>query len=216
MTRVPGRPRSEKSREAILSAAFDLLVDRGYAGFTIEAVASAALAGKTTIYRWWPTKAELAVDAFFETTNTDLRFPDTGSAEGDFRAQIERLAVLLAGKSGRALAEMLGGARSDQALASALGERWLTPRRAWGRARILRAKDAGELHDTVDPDAALGVLYGPLYAPLLFGGTVPEMNAVRAHLDIACRGVFRRHNPSGIEEPLTSLIALEAECGEGD
>jgi AcrR family transcriptional regulator len=191
MTRVPGRPRSEKSREAILAAAFDLLVDRGYAGFTIEAVAAAAGAGKTTIYRWWPTKAELAADAFFQMTDTELRFPDTGSAKGDFRAQIETLAALLQGRTGRALAEMLGGARSDSVLASALGERWLAPRRAWGRDRILRAKEDGELHESTNLDAALGVLYGPLYAPLLFGGAVPDLSAVRAHLDIACRGIFR-------------------------
>ncbi|OYW61748.1 MAG: hypothetical protein B7Z31_02345 [Rhodobacterales bacterium 12-65-15] len=192
MTRVPGRPRSEKSQEAILTAAFDLLVGRGYAGFSIEAVAAAAGAGKTTIYRWWPTKAALAVDAFFQMTDTDLRFPDTGSAEGDFRAQIEALAGLLSGRSGRALAEMLGGARTDAALGAALGERWLQPRRAWGRERMAQALQAGEVRAGTDPDAALGILYGPLYAPLLFGGTVPDLAAVRAHLDIACRGIFAR------------------------
>lgn len=191
MTRVPGRPRSEKSTEAILVAAFDLLVSKGYAGFTIDAVAAAAGAGKTTIYRWWPTKAELAVDAFFHRTDADLRFPDTGTAEGDFRAQIERLAELLADQVGRALAEMLGGARTDKTLAAALGVRWLAPRRAWGQARIARAREEGELLDGVDLDAALGVLYGPLYTPLLFGGVVPQASAVRAHLDIACRGIFR-------------------------
>ena len=191
MTRVPGRPRSEKSTEAILVAAFDLLVSKGYAGFTIDAVAAAAGAGKTTIYRWWPTKAELAVDAFFHRTDSDLRFPDTGTAEGDFRAQIERLAELLADQAGRALAEMLGGARTDKTLSAALGTRWLAPRRAWGQARIARAREAGELLDGVDLDAALGVLYGPLYKPLLFGGVVPKAPAVRAHLDIACRGIFR-------------------------
>ncbi len=191
MTRVPGRPRSEKSTEAILVAAFDLLVSKGYAGFTIDAVAAAAGAGKTTIYRWWPTKADLAVDAFFHHTDSDLRFPDTGTADGDFRAQIERLAELLADKAGQALAEMLGGARTDRTLSAALGVRWLEPRRAWGKARIARAKEAGELLGGVDLDAALGVLYGPLYTPLLFGGVVPQADAVRAHLDIACRGIFR-------------------------
>ena len=190
MTRVPGRPRSEKSREAILTAAFDLLVERGYSGFTIEAVAAAAGAGKTTIYRWWPTKAELAVDAFFQMTDTDLAFPDTGTARGDFCAQIERLADLLQGRAGRALAEMLGGARSNAALGAALGERWLAPRRAWGKIRMARAAQQGELREGTDPDAALAILYGPLYAPLLFGGTVPNLSAVRDHLKIACRGIF--------------------------
>ena len=173
-----------------MGAAFDVLVERGYSGFTIEAVAAAAGAGKTTIYRWWPNKADLAVDAFFQMTDTDLAFPNTGTAKGDFKAQIERLAELLQGRAGRALAEMLGGARTDVKLGIALGTRWLAPRRAWGKLRIARAEQEGDLQEGTDPDAALGILYGPLYAPLLFGGSVPGLEAVRAHLDIACRGIF--------------------------
>jgi len=192
-SRVTGRPRSETSREAILEAAFRLLVARGYAGFAIEAVAAAAGAGKTTIYRWWRSKAELAVDAFFHATQAELRLPETGSAEADFRAQITELAALLRGERGRALAAMLGGARADPTLAQALGSRWLEPRRRWGVARMTRAAEAGDLRPGVEPDAALAVLYGPLYTPLLFGGEVPGPAAVAAYLDIACAGIFARH-----------------------
>ncbi len=190
-SRVPGRPRSETSREAILDAAFAILAERGYAGFAIEPVAAAAAAGKTTIYRWWATKADLAVDAFFHATEAELRFPDTGSAQGDFRAQIADLARLLRGPRGRVLAAMLGGARTDPGLARALGERWLQPRRVWGFARMSRALAAGELRPGVQPGPALAVLYGPLYTPLLFGGDGPSIDAVEAYLEIACAGVFR-------------------------
>lgn len=185
-----GRPRSEKSRDAILGAAFQLLIERGYAGFTIEAVAAAANAGKTTVYRWWPTKAALAVDAFFHATSDELALPDSESAEADFRAQIGELAELLRAERGQAFAAMLGGARSDPVLAQALGERWLEPRRKWGFARMMRAAAQGALQPGVDPSAALALLYGPLYTPLLFGGQVPEQAAVSAYLDIACRGIF--------------------------
>jgi AcrR family transcriptional regulator len=186
-----GRPRSESSREAILDAAFRLLVERGYAGFGIEPVAAAAGTGKTTIYRWWTSKDELAVEAFFHATRTELSFPDTGTAEGDFRAQIMELAELLRGERGRALAGMLGGARTDAALARALGERWLAPRRAWGFERMSRARAAGELRDGVEVGAALAVLYGPLYTPLLFGGEVPGPKETADYLNIACCGIFR-------------------------
>lgn len=189
-SRVTGRPRSENTRDAILEAAFRLLVERGYAGFAIEPVAAAAGAGKSTIYRWWKDKAELAVDAFFHATTAELHLPDTGSAEADFRAQIAELASLLAGARGRALAGMLGGARLDSALGQALGKRWLAPRREWGIARMTRAKAEGQLHEGVDVGAALAVLYGPLYAPLLFGGEIPAAAEVSACLDVACRGIF--------------------------
>lgn len=178
------------SREAILTAAFDVLVARGWSGFAIEAVASEAGSGKTTIYRWWRSKAELAVDAFFHATEAELRFPDTGSAEGDFRAQILELAELLRGPRGRALAAMLGGARTDPGLGRALGQRWLEPRRRWGLERMTKAQANGELRQGVEPQAALAVLYGPLYAPLLFGEHVPAAPAVEAYLRIAVAGVF--------------------------
>jgi AcrR family transcriptional regulator len=185
-----GRPRSEKSRAAVLDAAFRLLVDRGYAGVTIEAVAAAAGAGKTTIYRWWRSRAELAVDAFFFATEEELRFPDTGSAEGDFRAQITELARLLRGERGRALAAMLGAALTEPELRSALGERWLAPRQGWGREKMNQAATAGELRQGVDIQAALSVLYGPLYVPLLFGGEIPSAKQVQAYLNVACSGIF--------------------------
>jgi AcrR family transcriptional regulator len=190
--RAPGRPRSETSREAILRAAFALLAERGYGAFAIEGVAARARVGKTTIYRWWPSKAALAIDAFLHATEVELRLPDTGSAERDFRAQITDLAALLRGPRGRALAGMLAGSGADPALGRALGERLLEPRRRWGLERMTRARDAGELRRGVVPAAALSVLYGPLWAPLLFGGDVPSGEEVADYLDIACAGVFAR------------------------
>ena len=174
-----------------MEAAFALLVERGYAGFTIEGVASIAGAGKTTVYRWWKTKADLAVEAFFHATTDELRLPDTGSARADFVEQIRELGSLLRGDRGKALAAMLGGARTDPQLAQALGERWLEPRRRWGFERMSRAAKTGELLPGVKPPAALAVLYGPLYAPLLFGGEVPSAAEVDAYLAVACAGIFK-------------------------
>ena len=190
--RVIGRPRSEKSKEAILDAAFRLLARIGYDRFTIEAVAAEAGAGKTTIYRWWKNKAALAVEAFFHATTDELAMPDTGSAQQDFREQIGQLAALLRGDRGRAFAAMLGGARSDVELARELGERWLAPRRHWGFGRMTRAQSRGELRDGVSISAALALLYGPLYSPILFGGDVPDEQAVEDYLNLACSAIFAR------------------------
>jgi AcrR family transcriptional regulator len=177
-------------RQSILDAAFRVLAERGYSGFTIEAVAEVAGAGKSTIYRWWPSKADLAVEAFFESTKAALQFPQTGSAREDFRQQITELAALLSGLRGRVFAAMLGGARSDPALAKALGERWLEPRRKWGFGRIAKAIADNETKPGIDIGAALGILYGPLYTPLLFGQDVPTETQVQAHLDLALRAIF--------------------------
>ena len=72
-----------------------------------------------------------------------------------------------------------------------MGERWLEPRRAWGIARMTQAVDRGECREGIDIHAALGVLYGPLYTPLLFGQTVPSPAQVEAHLAIALPAVFK-------------------------
>ena len=185
-----GRPRSQTSQDSILAATFMLLAERGYAGLAFETVAVRAGVGKATIYRWWTSRADLAVSAFFHGTMAELALPDTGSARDDFRNQITELAKLLRGQRGKVLAAMLGGARTDPDLARALGERWLNPRRQWGFARMMQAVKLGQCRPGIDVTAALGILYGPLYTPLLFGQEVPTEQHVQAHLAIALPAIF--------------------------
>ena len=189
-TPVRGRPRSEATRDAILEAAFRVLAERGYGGMAFEVVAEAAGSAKTTIYRWWKSKADLAVSAFFHETQSGLELPDTGSTAEDFRLQITALAELLRGPRGAVFAAMLGGARTDPELARSLGEQWLEPRRAWGVGRMSRAVLRGECPSDTNVQAALGLLYGPLYTPLLFGQDVPSETQVEAHLALAVPAIF--------------------------
>ena len=79
--RAPGRPRSEESRQSILRSTLKLLKQEGgFSELSIEAIAADAGVGKTTVYRWWPTKAALVADAFSASADHELRFPDTGDA----------------------------------------------------------------------------------------------------------------------------------------
>ena len=79
--RAPQR-RSDRARVAVLHAADDLLVERGYAGVTIEGIAVRAGVAKQTIYRWWPSKFEILMDTFLEDAAGALQIPDTGTAAG--------------------------------------------------------------------------------------------------------------------------------------
>ena len=112
-SKTRGRPRSEASREAILIAALTILVRDGYQKLTIEGVAREAGTGKSTIYRWWDGRSDLAIDAFFSAVDETLDLQDTGSAEADFRAQILGMANQLRGPTGRAFAAMLAGGRDS-------------------------------------------------------------------------------------------------------
>jgi AcrR family transcriptional regulator len=82
----PGRKRSEDSRLAIMTAAYELVVELGYPGLSVEGIAARSGTGKQTIYRWWPSKADVLLDAL--ATKADLHIPldDTGSWAGDLRA----------------------------------------------------------------------------------------------------------------------------------
>lgn len=185
-----GRPRSDASRKAILKAAFAVLKERGYEGMAIELVAERAKVGKTTIYRWWPNRAELAVDAFFDSTKTILLFPNKGSAKEDFRQQIQELAAFLSGSTGMVLAAMIAGGRTDKLLAKALGERWVMPRKKWGIERLQKAVADSECIEGLNIEAALSLMYSPIYTPMLFGMGVPTMEKIDAYLDIAFKGIF--------------------------
>ncbi|NCP19970.1 MAG: TetR/AcrR family transcriptional regulator [Erythrobacter sp.] len=187
-----GRPRSRASREAILLAALKLLIRDGYEKLTIEGVAREAGTGKSTIYRWWDGRSDLAVEAFFSAIDETLELHESGSAEDDFRAQILGMAGQLRGPAGRAFAAMLVGGRENPAVASAVRKRWLDPRRDWARMRMAWAAEAGQLQDGVEPRAALALLYSPLYSPLLFGNDVPSDKDLRACFDLAARAIFRR------------------------
>ena len=184
----PGRPRSEAAREAILDAAFAELGARGYGDFAIEVVAARAGASKSTIYRWWPDRAALAVDSFFSRTRTELTFPELGSARADFEQQICQLGDLLRRPAGQALLTMALAGRSDRKLGKAFFSRWVLPRREWGLARLARAVAEGECRRSLDLEVALDLLYGPLYWRSLAGFGVPDEAWIRQAVALTFEG----------------------------
>src|SRR3954454_16328192 len=81
----PGRKRSEESRLAILAAAAELTAEVGYAGLTIEGIAARSGTGKQTVYRWWPSKADVLLDALMTKAEMHIPIPDEGSYAADLR-----------------------------------------------------------------------------------------------------------------------------------
>ena len=129
--RPPGRPRSEESRQSILRSTLKLLKqDGGFPELSIEAIAADANVGKTTVYRWWPTKAALVADAFLASADEELRFPNTGSVQKDMSLQMKRLIRILRSKRGKIVAALIAGGQSDPELLEAFRERFLWPTKA--------------------------------------------------------------------------------------
>jgi len=95
-----GRPRSEKARLAILEAAAELLLVQGLSAVSMDAVAERAGVSKATIYRWWPTKESLALDALFnEWAAARPAARDTGSLRGDLLSLMRPWARLAASRA---------------------------------------------------------------------------------------------------------------------
>jgi AcrR family transcriptional regulator len=164
-----GRPRSEKSRRAILAAASDLLLDDGLASISMDAVAERAGTSKATIYRWWRSKELLALDVLFsEWQPPEGEWPDTGTLAGDLAALMRPWTRQLGEKPyGRVVAALISRAQDDPTFAEEYRNRFVSPRREQGRAILARAVERREISQHTDVEAALDLLYGPFYHRLL-------------------------------------------------
>src|SRR5271166_6388935 len=165
--RLPGRPRSEHSRLAILRSTLHLLQRTSFPELTIEAIAADAGVGKTTVYRWWPNKGALVVDAFASLTENKLHFPDTGSVYRDMSLQMNQFLEILRTRRGRMVASLLGAGQSDPELLEAFRERFLRPRRQEAYKTLRRGIERGELPGNLDLDLVLDTLYGAIYMRFL-------------------------------------------------
>ncbi len=166
--RPPGRPRSEESRQSILRSTLKLLKQNGgFPELSIEAIAADAKVGKTTVYRWWPTKAALVADAFFASAEEELQFPNTGSVQRDMSLQMRRVIRIFRSDRGKVVAALLAGGQSDPELLEAFRERFLWPKRRQAYQTLQRGIDRGELPADSDLDLVLDSLYGPIYMRFL-------------------------------------------------
>ena len=169
-----GRPRSEAAQQAILGAARDLLLQHGYADVTVEAIAAHAGVSKATIYRWWPGKAAVVLEAFLATTGPSPRRPDTACPAADLREQLRGLAHALAGPVGIVLRGVLAEAQSDPEVAETLRVQYLAPRRAETCRLLERARAAGRISADADVETAADTLVGPLFYRLMTGHAPPD------------------------------------------
>ena len=165
-----GRPRSEKARHAILEAAAELLLARGLGAVSMDAVAERAGVSKATIYRWWPSKEMLALDALLEWAATRAPARDTGSLRGDLLALVKPwVREITRQPFGRVIAALVTEARSDPEFAEAYRTHFVEPRREAMRAAFARAALRGEVSADLDVEVAVDLIYGPLYHRLLHG-----------------------------------------------
>jgi AcrR family transcriptional regulator len=148
-----GRPLDVTRDADILDAALDVLAEVGYDGMTIDMVAARAKAGKATLYRRWPSKTELVIDAVACMKNVDINaaeLPDTGTLRGDMIAMIKPPTIRDAEKKLRVMAGLISLLARNPELADAAHKAVIAPRAKLNRILLQRAVDRGEIRADLD------------------------------------------------------------------
>jgi AcrR family transcriptional regulator len=187
-----GRPRSQEADRAILTATVDLLAERGLDGMSIEEVAARAGVGKATIYRRWPSKGLLALDAFVVSFAEQQPLPDTGTLRSDLVAALNAWVRAVTGTSmGRMLTGLIAEAQHDPELRAAWRDRVLEPLRAQHRVMLDRAVARGEIPASVDQDVVLDLFFGAAQHRLLLGHLPLTEDFIDEVVDVILRGIER-------------------------
>ncbi|MFT4210418.1 MAG: TetR/AcrR family transcriptional regulator [Microbacterium sp.] len=163
-----GRPRDASRDDDILDATIDILAECGYDGMTIDAVATRVGAGKATVYRRWPSKADLVLDAVtcLKAGHAQTALPDTGTLRGDLLAMVKPVPLKDAERKLRVMAGVASMMSREPELAEAAFRAILEPRVIANRTLLQRAVERGEIRADADVER-LAVL-------------VPSMTAYRA------------------------------------
>ena len=198
----PGRPRSEQLHKAILQTAFDLVLEVGFREVSIESIAAKAGVGKTTIYRRWPNKAAVIMDAFMMRVGADTLFPRADTVTDSIRLQMRTMAKAFRGRDGALVKALLSEAQFDAELATTFRERWTLPRRKMALAVFHEAVRQGVMRSNIDLEATIDLLYAPMYYRLQMG-TGPLSDAyIDGIFDHAMEGLLQRrevgHGPKRI------------------
>jgi AcrR family transcriptional regulator len=189
--RRPGRPRSERADQAILSAALDLFAECGPDALCIEQVAARAGVGKATIYRRWPGKEDMLVDAL-GSLRAHLPVPQGKSVRADLIALLDAICREAADpRRARLFALLQGeGARYPRLMASYV-ETVVQPRQDLVRSVLRRGVATGELRENTDINAATFLLNGAVLASM-YGQAHTDAKYARRVVEELLRGLAAR------------------------
>lgn len=171
-----GRKRDHTRDPEILEVALDVLAETGYDGMTIDMVATRAKAGKATLYRRWPSKADLVLDAVVCMKSRDIdldALPDTGTLRGDLIAMIKTPSIRESERKLKVMAGIASMIARSPELAAAAQSALVEPRASVNRTFFRRAIERGEI--PADADVERLCMIGPAmvaYSVLMLGKPV--------------------------------------------
>lgn len=192
MNKKAGRPRSEEAKTSILQTAYELLLEHGLAGVTIEGIAKKAGVSKVTIYKWWQTKSALVLDAFFAATETILPVPDTGFIKDDLFQQANNLSEFINSPKGKVISEFIAEGQYDSEFAKEYRSRYFVPRRFISRKIFERGIQRGEIKENTDIELCIDLIFSPIFYRLLITGDEINSDYISKIIDISLFSLFKK------------------------
>ncbi len=187
------RRRSVRSHQAIVAATRELLVERGYPDVTIEAIAARAGVGKQTIYRWWPSRAALVLEAYLSSADVVVAPAPGRTVREDVRALLSWLiAVLREPTGGRVVAGLVADIQHDPDLAEGFHRNVVPVRREAMLAALERGKERREIRADADLELAIDALHGAVFYRQLLSGEPLDDDFARRLTDQVLEGLARR------------------------
>jgi AcrR family transcriptional regulator len=177
----------------LLAVTLELLREHGYDRLTLDAVATTARASKATLYRRWPTKAELVLAAFVEGTRQVAVDPDTGTLRGDLLQLGEQIRAHVSTHAGTIRAVLVETSRSAD-LDAMMQEQFLEQRKALMSHVLARAVDRGEIQASAITEDLWDVLPGYLIYRSVLTGNSPARQTVRDLVDNVLIPSLTRHS----------------------
>jgi AcrR family transcriptional regulator len=189
MDKKIGRPRSEETKKAILTASYELLLENGFNAVTVEGIAERAGVSKATIYKWWSNKAAVVLDGFFAATESMLQVPDTGSTREDLFLQVNSLAAFITSSKGKVITQLIAEGQFDKNIAEEYRIRYFNPRRLISQNIIERGIQRGELKKDIDIELSIDLIFAPLFYRLLITGGTVDSAYVKSLISCALMGL---------------------------
>lgn len=162
-----GRPRSEKSRKAILNATNKLLLQTSVQELSIESIAKKAKVGKTTIYRWWPNKTAVVMDALANQPGMQTPLPTASSHKEAITMQLDKLIRLVDSNNGQTIAQLFSEAQASEVSLNIFKDNLLEPLMDAIRYSIEEGQKNGEFRDDIEVSLAADIMCGPIFFRLM-------------------------------------------------
>ncbi len=194
----------------------DLLVRDGRRAITVqkltmEAIAKRAKVSKATIYRWWPNKAAVVIDAFMENHLTHTRIPEGVPVRDALLAHLKSLITHYAGPQGKLVAQIIAEGQYDPETMANFRERFWQERAAAVEKLMRQGIDEGVFRPDLDPSAAAQLFYAPVYFHLLFGVSPLDDALAEQLVDLGIRDLAARPNEAGTAR----VLSIPTHAGPG-